>query len=50
MKARLQNDGGEILGGEFFLADEGLVIRTWSAGKFYAEEKMKGAPPRPGIG
>ena len=41
MKARLINEGGEILGGEFYLADEGLVIRTWNAGKFHAEEKMK---------
>ena len=41
MKARLINEGGETLGGEFFLADEGLVIRTWNAGKYYAEEKMK---------
>ncbi len=43
MKARLANEGGESLGGEFFLAEEGLIIRTWSAGKFFAEEKMKAA-------
>jgi len=41
MKARLTKDGGEPLGGEFFLADEGLVIRTWHAGKFEAEAKLK---------
>lgn len=41
MKARLVNDGAESLGGEFFLADEGLVIRTWSAGKYEADERMK---------
>jgi hypothetical protein len=41
MKARLQNDGGEILGGEFYLADEGLVFRTWHAGRFGADEKLK---------
>lgn len=41
MKARLVNDGAESLGGEFFLADEGLVIRTWAAGKLAADEEMK---------
>jgi hypothetical protein len=41
MKKRLVDDGGESLGGEFFLADEGLVIRTWTAGKYGADEKMK---------
>jgi hypothetical protein len=46
MKARLVKDGAESLGGEFFLADEGLVIRTWSAGKFAADEEMKMPGPK----
>jgi hypothetical protein len=46
MKARLVKDGGESLGGEFFLADEGLVIRTWNAGKFAADEEMKKLRPK----
>jgi hypothetical protein len=43
MKARLQHDGGECLGREFYLADEGLVIRIWSAGRFAADEELKRA-------
>lgn len=39
MKKRLQEDGGESLGGEFFLAEKGLVMRTWAAGKNAAEIK-----------
>lgn len=38
MKARLVNDGAEPLGGEFFLADESLVWRTWAAGCNAARE------------
>ena len=37
MKKRLVEEGAEVLGGEFFLADDGLVIRTWYAGKFAAD-------------
>ena len=37
MKARLVNDGAEVLGGEFFLADEWLVHKTWTAGRVAAE-------------
>jgi hypothetical protein len=40
MKKRLVEEGQECLGGEFFLADEGSVIRTWNAGKFAAQQKM----------
>ncbi|MCB4767291.1 hypothetical protein LGR54_01605 [Ancylobacter sp. Lp-2] len=32
MKKRLVMDGAEVLGGEFFLADESLIYRTWAAG------------------
>jgi hypothetical protein len=32
MKKRLVEDGAEVLGGEFFLADDGLIYRTWAAG------------------
>ncbi|MFC5386503.1 hypothetical protein ACFPLB_11045 [Aquamicrobium segne] len=32
MKKRLVEDGAEVLGGEFFLADESLMHRTWAAG------------------
>jgi hypothetical protein len=31
MKARLVNEGAESLGGEFFLAEEGSVIRCTAA-------------------
>ncbi len=41
MKARLVKDGGLPLGREFYLADAGLVIRTWHAGMFGAAERMK---------
>lgn len=34
MKARLTSEGAEILGGEFFLADEGMITRAWNAGRF----------------
>jgi len=37
MKARLVNDKAEVLGGEFFLADEWLVHHTWTAGRVAAE-------------
>lgn len=32
MKKRLVEDGAEVLGGEFFLADDSLIYRTWAAG------------------
>jgi hypothetical protein len=41
MKRRLENDGGKSLGGEFFLADMSLIIRTWSAGMLAAETFMR---------
>jgi hypothetical protein len=44
MKKRLMEDGCISLGGEFFLADEGSVIRTWNAGKFHAEARMNKLP------
>jgi len=37
MKKRLVDNGAESLGVEFFLADDGLVVRTWYAGKFAAD-------------
>lgn len=37
MKARLVEDGAESLGGEFFLADDWLVHKTWTAGRVSAE-------------
>lgn len=37
MKARLVEDGAESLGGEFFLADDWLVHKTWTAGRVAAE-------------
>jgi hypothetical protein len=40
MKRRLENDGGRSLGGEFFLANQSLVIRTWIAGKLAADTMM----------
>lgn len=43
MKQRLTEDreDGEWLGGEFYLAEEGLIERTKSAGKFKADQRMK---------
>lgn len=37
MKKRLVEFGAEVLGGEFFLAEEWLVHKTWSAGQYAAE-------------
>lgn len=34
MKKRLTEHGAEILGGEFFLADEGMIVHAWNAGRF----------------
>ncbi len=43
MKKRLQEDGGRSLGGEFFLADEGLIIRAWAAGQVAAQNCLNNA-------
>lgn len=40
MKKRLAEEG-ECIGGEFFVADEGLLIRTMSIGKFASNRKME---------
>jgi len=37
MKARLVDEKAEVLGGEFFLAEEWLVHKTWTAGRVAAE-------------
>ena len=37
MKKRLVEDGAEVLGGEFFLADDNLLYRTWAAGSNAAQ-------------
>jgi hypothetical protein len=42
MKQRLVNEKAEVLGGEFFLADDWLVHSTWTAGT-YAAERAQGA-------
>lgn len=34
MKHRLVTGGAELLGGEFFLAEEALIYNTWTAGTF----------------
>jgi hypothetical protein len=44
MKTRLVDEGAEVLGGEFFLAEEWLVHNTWSAGKFAAESALAKGP------
>ncbi len=38
MKARLVDEKAEVLGGEFFLAEEWLAHHTWTAGRVAAEE------------
>ena len=38
MKKRLVDEKAEILGGEFFLADDSLVHNTWNAGRYAAEQ------------
>ena len=38
MKKRLVDEKAEVLGGEFFLADDWLVHSTWSAGQYAAEQ------------
>ncbi len=42
MKKRLVDEKAEVLGGEFFLADDWLVHSTWTAGRVAAEEKEAG--------
>jgi hypothetical protein len=34
MKKRLTEYGAEILGGEYFLADEDIIVHAWNAGRF----------------
>jgi len=41
MKRRLVEQGAESLGREFYFAEDWLVHKTWSAGKFAADEYMK---------
>lgn len=41
MKKRLVDGGAEILGGEFFLAEEGLIYSTWNAGKYAATQVLE---------
>ena len=43
MKARLTQEGAEILGGEFFLADEDMIVRAWNAGRFAQPAKIGGS-------
>jgi hypothetical protein len=38
MKKRLVDEKAEILGGEFFLADDWLVHSTWNAGNYAAQQ------------
>ncbi len=45
MKARLVEGGAESLGGEFFLAEDWLVLKTWSAGRFAAEAAQSAIKP-----
>lgn len=40
MKRRLVTEAAEVLGGEFFLAEDWLVHSTWSAGKYAAEKAV----------
>ncbi len=41
MKRRLVEEGAESLGREFYLAEDWLVHKTWSAGKFAADEYLR---------
>lgn len=41
MKRRLIEEGAESLGGEFFLAENWLVHKTWSAGTYAADEDLR---------
>jgi hypothetical protein len=47
MKKRLVDEGAEVLGGEFFLAEEWLVHNTCNAGKFAAETAKASNPESP---
>ncbi|RUY19775.1 hypothetical protein EN984_26125 [Mesorhizobium sp. M7A.F.Ca.CA.004.12.1.1] len=42
MKKRLVEDGAEVLGGEFFLADDNLIYRIWAAGSNAAKAAQDG--------
>lgn len=46
MKKRLVDEGAEVLGGEFFLAEDWLVHSTWNAGKYAAEGASAIEPSR----
>ncbi len=41
MKKRLVDEGAEVLGGEFFLAEDWLIHNTWGAGRYAAEGAMQ---------
>lgn len=41
MKKRLVSGKAEVLGGEFFLAEDWLVYKTWLAGKYAAQEAQE---------
>jgi len=38
MKKRLVDEKARVLGGEFFLAEDWLVHKTWSAGNHAAQQ------------
>lgn len=41
MKKRLVEDGAEVLGGEFFLAEDNLIYRNWAAGNNAARDAQE---------
>jgi hypothetical protein len=43
MKKRLVDERAEVLGAEFFLADDWLVHSTWSAGNYAAGQAQSAA-------
>ena len=43
MKRKLVNEGARVLGGEFFLAEDWLVHKTWAAGNNAAQEAEQAA-------
>ncbi|WP_077968173.1 hypothetical protein [Ensifer adhaerens] len=43
MKKRLVEEKAEVLGGEFFLADDWLIYSAWAAGKMAAEKAQTAA-------
>ncbi len=40
MKKRLVDEKAKVLGGEFFLAEDWLVRKTWAAGNFAARQEQ----------